>query len=206
MLIDFPKIPHRVRKHVRDVFARANEAVSAEMIQQPFTTEPALDTELIRQVSARPPIFFPAEQVLVRIETHSLASRRLYDGVEIADIAILVTLSQYGVALKQKVGLLQTKRLVARHVRSGTPSPRAFGSMKFRYDSNCNYEALISGSDQSAAIAVYATAKLPVFYGLYNPKVVPYEGQVPAIFDVPLPAENKIGFRVLPAGRVSHVP
>ena len=50
MLIDFPKIPHRVRKHVRDVFARANEAVSAEMIQQPFTTEPALDTELIREL------------------------------------------------------------------------------------------------------------------------------------------------------------
>src|SRR4051812_38014221 len=103
MQIDFAKIPPSVRQHVRGVFARANDVVSTEMMEQPFTTEPALDTALIKAVSARPATFFPAEQVLVRIETHSLANRRLYDRVEIADIAIVVTLSQQGQALKQKV-------------------------------------------------------------------------------------------------------
>jgi len=214
----FANIPDVVIDYVRKVFADANDKVSRTLTNQPSFHEPFLDSLLITELTASPPAFFAAEQIGLEIETHWLGGRGMYKRFEIADIALFITLRRQGRLEARKVALLQTKRLYSREVpvtrmdRSDyiigigrlvdRPEPmrplsqqRAFG-----FDDSSTYDALTASDEQIERIETYMkTRDLPVFYGFYNPLIVPYRGLFPPAPDANAELANVMGCRVIPA-------
>lgn len=221
MAFGFSSIPEVVIDYVRKIFADANDKVSRTLTNQPSFHEPFLDSLLITELTAAAPAFFAAEQIGLEIETHWLGGRWMYERFEIADIALFITLRRQGQLGARKVALLQTKRLYSREV-AVTPLDRSdymigIGRLvdrpeptrplsqqrTFGFDDASTYDALTAGDGQIERIEDYMKARdLPVFYGLYNPLVVPHRGMFPPAPDANASQANHTGCRIIPALQV----
>jgi hypothetical protein len=224
MTIGFSSLPQVVIDYVRDVFARANDKMARALIDQPALHEPTLDNLLILELTVSPPAFFAREQVAVSIETHWLGGRWMYDRFEIADIALFITLRRQGQLGERKVALLQTKRLYSRDIPVADLDDADFAigigrlvdraeplrpltqQRAFSFTPASTYDATASGHEQIGRIDAYMKAQgIPVFYGLYNPLVVPFQGVSPAAPGATGHLPNSTGCRILPAGLVHNV-
>ncbi|MDQ1159548.1 hypothetical protein QE385_003945 [Sphingomonas sp. SORGH_AS 950] len=212
----FGGIPDVVIDYVRDVFAGANEKVSRALTDHPSMHEPMLDGILIAELSASPPAFFAAEQIALNIETHWLGGRWMYRRWEIADIALIVMLRRRGHLEQRKVALLQTKRLYSKELPAEADEPedyvigigrladrtdpqRPFYQQRaFGFDQGSTYDATRAGHEQVNRIEAYFGERdIPVYYGLYNPLVLPFKGLYPAAPDTNSHLANEFGCRVL---------
>lgn len=199
MTIGFSTIPDVVIDCVRNVFARANEKVSRALTDHPSMHEPMLDSILIAELSAAPAAFFGAERIALDIETHWLGGRWMYRRWEIADIALIVMLRRHGQLEQRKVALLQTKRLYSKEIAADSFEPEnyvigigrlgdrtdpqrpLFQQRTFGFDQDSTYDATHAGHEQIARIEAYFGERdIPVYYGLYNPVVLPLKGVYPA--------------------------
>lgn len=221
MTIGFGAIPEIVIDYVRDVFARANDKVSRALTDHPSMHEPMLDSILIAELSAAPAAFFAAEQIALNIETHWLGGRWMYRRWEIADIALIVMLRRHGQLEQRKVALVQTKRLYSKEIPDDPLEPEdyvigigrlgdrtdlqrpLFQQRTFGFDQGSTYDATHAGHEQIARIEAYFGERdIPVYYGLYNPLVLPFKGVYPAAPGSTAHLANTVGCRVLPSDDV----
>lgn len=220
MPLNFSDIPEIVIKYVRERFAMANAKVTRTLETQPSMYEETLDHLLVMELTASPPVFFATEKIGLSIESHWLGSRWMYGRWEIADIAFFITLRRHGRLEARKVALLQTKRLYSREIdvaelddvdyRIGIgrladridPQVPLSQPRWFSFDVDSVYGAMSAGHEQVQRINAYMGERnLPVYYGLYNPPVLPFRAAYPAAPDA---AEhpNELGCRVIPAPAV----
>lgn len=224
------EIPDDVIQHVREVFSRANVAATNTLARQPAMHEEALDLQIFAEIDKAGPRLMPASNSSVEIQTHWLGGRRHFQGTwEIADIALAVTLRRAGRLIWQKIALLQSKRLYSREIpvieidkadyaigiarlidkgqHIAIPAPR-----RFSFSEDCVYRALTASSEQTRHIDEYARQRdIPVYYSLYNPPSIPFEGTIPSVMPLSLTSEDiRCGCRVLRAADVhfilSHLP
>lgn len=224
MVVDFGSLPKDVIDYIRKVFAQANKRVSATLTAHPGMHEEGLDQLLVAELSASPPAFLSASRSRVLIESHWLGGRRMFGRWEIADIAFFVMISVRGKLFNRKVALLQTKRLyatefsgaeidrddyrigVGRLVERSAPAFPFSSQRTFRFDKKCRYGALEKGSKQVAHVNEYVREKqIPVYYGLYNPMVIPHSRKYPNTAPIELPSQNVVGTRVIPSPDVHGI-
>jgi hypothetical protein len=218
MSTQFPHLPSSVVQYIRCVFAAANDKVSRALCAQPSIHEESLDHSLVSELSACPSAFFESERMVVSLQSHWLGSRRMFGRWEIADVAFFIVLRHHGKLVSRKVALLQTKRLYSREipveeldefdymvgigriVDQGLNIASHPHQRRFSFDEDSKYEALIEGSRQKSNIESYAARMgIPVYYGFYNPLVVPFEALHPPLNGKPPEGVNELGMRVLPA-------
>ncbi|WP_186052927.1 hypothetical protein [Burkholderia gladioli] len=222
MIDPFTEIPEVVIEYVRSVFAAANDKVTRTMSVHPSMHEESLDHILVMELSSTPPAFFARDEVGVSLESHWLGGRHMFDRWEIADIAFFVILRRAGHLTARKVALLQTKRLYSKEIpvapidpfdyqvgigrlvdRTDPTVPMAL-QRRFRFEGQCTYAAMTAGHEQVRRIDQYERSRdIPVYYGFYNPLVVPYDADYPASDGHPPVASNEVGMRVLTA-RIVH--
>ena len=221
MALGFPDIPEVVIDYVREIFAIANDKVSRTVTTHPNMHEETLDHMMVLELTAAPPAFFAQEQMAVSLETHWLGHRWMFGRWEIADIAFFVLLRQRGNLLSRKVVLLQTKRLycaeipvteldeadyvigIGRLVDRIEPTVPLSNQRAFAFNQNSFYQATYAGHPQVSRIDRYVKSRgIPVYYGLYNPITLPYDGWYPSLDGLGALGINRIGCRVLPARSV----
>lgn len=220
MPLNFSDIPEIVIDYVRERFALANAKVTHTLETQPSMYEETLDHLLVMELTASPPVFFATEKIGLSIESHWLGSRWMYGRWEIADIAFFITLRQRGRLKARKVALLQTKRLYSREIDVaeledvdyrigiGRLADRIDSQVPlsqprwFSFDAASVYGAMRAGHEQIQRIDAYMGERdLPVYYGLYNPPVLPFRAAYPAAPDGAA-YPNEIGCRIIPAPAV----
>ncbi|MGE4248498.1 MAG: hypothetical protein AB7F09_03860 [Parvibaculaceae bacterium] len=162
-----------------------------------------MDQVLIGSLSGSAPRYIHIDDIEVTITAHFLGSRALHGRKEVADIAILASLTQYG-RTQEKIALIQTKRLYPEPVTG----PTAAGHRSYyEFNADCEYKALLPASSQVDAIdKFHKELGVDVFYGLYNPvqflsPAYPYPldyHDTTAINQ----ATNWIGCRIMPAAEV----
>lgn len=189
-------IPGDVAEWVRQVFSDCNRRTSQKLMEMPTTHEESLDFTFIEALSRHAaPIKFPSEWI-VRLDTHYLGGRRHFFGWEIADIGILVVFRKAGKVVRSKIGF---GRLF--------PNPTTFEAVSaprtFHFTDASQYQALLAGDAQYAAIAQYEKKHhIPVFYFLHHPWRVPFSRVIP-VTDARLPDGGfEVGCRVLPTSTV----
>ena len=223
MALNFSDIPEVVIDYVRERFATANDKATHTLETQPSMYEETLDHILVMELTASPPLFFAAERIGISIESHWLGSRWMYGRWEIADIAFFITLRQQGCLEARKVALLQTKRLYSTEIdvteldeadyRIGIgrladridPQVPLSQQRWFSFDDRSVYGAMRAGHEQVQRIDAYMGERdLPVYYGLYNPPVLPFRAAYPEAPNA-MKHPNEVGCRIIPASAVHAV-
>jgi hypothetical protein len=215
---DSMNIPPAIVDWFREVFAAANRRLSEKWLNVPNIPETSLDTTLVEHLSGyAAPHRFPSNWV-IRFDTHYIGGlRHFYDRWEIADIGVLIFFQQSGRLVRRKVALLQSKRLypatgevevlerydymigMARLGDRDPNAPSMLATRRFGFDEVCRYGALVSGDKQHRAIAAHIDQhKIPVFYLLYNPPLVPLIIELPLLSDAVQQDDPTLGARVIP--------
>jgi hypothetical protein len=214
-------IPEDVRELVRSLFAAANLDVSRALSEPPAIHEETLDQLLVLGLNRSGPQILPASGAALVIDTHWLGGRRFYLGRwEIADIALVAILRRLGQMVWRKVALLQSKRLysneisvaelerfdyevgIGRLIDTAAPQAPLVRPRRFSFTCKSRYGALSSDDDQVGHIEEYSRARsMPVYYSLYNPLTIPFEGVVPSLSARVVPP-NEVGCRVLTSAEV----
>ena len=211
------QIPNDVIEFVRGVFASANVRATVALARQPAAHEEMLDFQVFAALDEAGPSIL-GSGIAVDIDTHWLGGRRHYGGRwEIADIGIVIVLRRGGRMLWRKVGLLQSKRLYSREIpvvemefadyRIGIGRlvdrtediPTRTQARRFHFTDECVYGAMASSSNQVKLIEDYiAEHNIPVYYSLYNPPTMPFEGTTPwSVNTGPFTGDIPLGCRVL---------
>ena len=210
-------IPADIVDWFRSVFAASNRRLAERIQNAPATPEPHLDTTFIEHLTAySSPHTFPSGWA-IRIDTHYLGGMRHFYGREIADIGILVFFHRAGSLIRQKVALLQSKRLyptagdvayiddydfrigMARLAQRDRHVASMMTQRLFSFDENSRYLALHAHDNQYTTIAKYKSERrMPVFYLLYNPPTIPLQVQMPLNSYVNITADPSLGSRVMP--------
>ena len=212
------QIPDDVFDYISKVFRACNCRVSKKISAVPNSPEGSLDLTLIEQLSQfSSPKILPSNWV-VRIDTHYLGGLHQYHRCEIADIGILLFLRQAGQLVRNKVILLQSKRL---YPDSGdileedfadyqigfahlVPSGPTISSMKiahvFSFSESSKYGAFRIRDKQWRAIKDYQHQRnIPVYYLFYNPWIIPFEQTLPLSVHPTLRGDPTGGCRIIPA-------
>ena len=191
-------IPEDVIEFTRGVFETANVRATTALARQPAAHEEMLDFQVFAALDEVGPCIL-GSGIAIDIDTHWLGGRRHYGGRwEIADIGIVIVLRRGGRMLWRKVGLLQSKRLYSREIpvvemeladyRIGVGRlvdriediPTRTRPRQFQFTDECVYGAMAASSNQVGVIADYvAKHNIPVYYSLYNPPSMPFEGATP---------------------------
>jgi hypothetical protein len=214
------QIPEDVIQFAREIFAGANSEAPMALARQPAAHEEHLDFQIFAALDRVGPRILPSSNAAIEIDTHWLGGRRYYGGRwEIADIGIVVVLRRGGNLLWRKVALLQSKRLYSREIpvveldRSDyeigigrlvdqtEPIIARTTPRTFEFTSECVYGAMTVASKQVTLIEDYIHKRhMPVYYSLYNPPRMPYQGTVPRAAAFPLEQEETaLGCRVMTA-------
>ena len=222
--MSLPPLPEDVITWFRDRFEEANCSVTENLVNNPNARETTLDDALLASLQKRQaPVQFPSGTV-VQMSVHNIGGlRRLYRW-EVADIGVIVTVSQAGVVQGQKIGVLQAKRLYPRNndvldddpegFRYGLnaflfPEPSsALAKMRttFEFNEDCHYRALLSRGDQSQIIKDFNQKFGPaVSYLFYNPESVPDTMHFPSTAYRTIPDPPPLGARVVEAKDVHAV-
>lgn len=219
-----PPLPEEVIAWFRARFEEANRNVTENLINNPNARETTLDDAVIAPLQKRQaPIQFP-DGTVVQMQVHNIGGlRRLYRW-EVADIGVLVTVSQGGVVRGQKIGVLQAKRLYPRNNDILDEDPEGFQyglngflfpdpvsalpKMRtvFEFDQDCRYQALLSGSEQIDTIDNFEQQfGSAVSYLFYNPAQVPDTMHFPTSSYRTVADPPPIGARVVSATDVHAV-
>lgn len=213
-------IPEDVIQFARDIFAAANSEATMTLARQPAAHEEHLDFQIFAALDRVGPRIVPTSNAAIEIDTHWLGGRRHYGGRwEIADIGIVIVLRRGGRLIWRKVALLQSKRLYSREIpvveldrsdyeigigrlvdRTEPIAPQT-QPRTFEFTPECVYGAMTVASHQVRVIEDYMRQyHMPVYYSLYNPPRMPYQGKVPRIAALPLEQEDiALGCRVMTA-------
>ena len=221
MGVSFGDIPEAVTDYIRGVFEDANRETSLALTRHPAMHEVSLDHILIAKLTATPPTFFAKPNMAVAIESHWLGGRHMWGSWEIADIAVCVILRERGKLAMRKVALLQTKRLYSREIPVAeleradyligigriidTTDPQIPLSEQraFSFDDQCVYGAINAGDEQVEHIKEYQSSKdISVYYGLYNPMLLPYADLYPISANNPAIQSNDMGCRIVASANV----
>lgn len=217
-------IPAEIVDWFRSVFAAANRRLSERMLNTPAIPEPSLDLTLIEHLLGySTPRAFPSGWA-VRIDTHYLGGLRHYRSWEVADIGVFVFFQRRGTLIRQKVALLQSKRLfpatggidhleeydfrigMARLGRRDKHSASMMSQRQFTFSPSSRYQALMAHDAQYIAINDFVQQRrIPVYYLLYNPPRVPLRVRVPLTEYIPISADPPLGARVMPYDDVAAV-
>ena len=194
-------IPHRVISFIKRIFANSNRTVARAMDSNPNLREEYLDQLFLSSLIPlnRVAIQVPKTSWIIRIDTHFLGSRWMWKNWEIADIGVLVTFRHKGHVQRSKVGLLQSKRLYANEVLEPVSeddlNPIGFGSLlqsdeifqkesssrTFSFSRESIYRQIVYNDEQYKAIRDYERYnRIPVYYMLYNPSLLPSVLKIPA--------------------------
>ena len=211
-------IPKEIVDWFKSIFASTNRRLSEKILNVPGIPEPHLDTTFVEHLmSFATPRKFKGDWA-IRIDTHFLGGLAQFWRWEIADIGVFVFFQRRGQLVRQKVALLQSKRLypivgdvveleeydymlgMARlDARYGPQSP-ILANRLFRFTRSSAYLALQPGSEQTEHIKEFIEKRgFPVYYLFYNPPRVPLRISVPITKYVKLRFEPVLGSRVVAA-------
>ena len=219
-----PTLPEEVIAWFRARFEEANRGVTENLTNNPNARETTLDDALLSPLQKRQaPIQFP-DGTVVQMQIHNTGGpRRLYRW-EVADICVLVTVSQSGIVCGQKIGALQAKRLYPHNNEVLDDDPEGFRyglngflfpdpmsalpkvRTRFEFDENCRYQALPCGSDQIDTIEKFMQDfGSAVSYLFYNPADLPDTMHFPATGYRTVSDPPVVGARVVSAEEVHAV-
>jgi hypothetical protein len=215
------EIPADVVDWLRLVFADCNARVTSKITRNPNTPEESLDSAWIEHLDHLSAPIQLDSQWVVKIQTHFLGGMRHFHQWEIADIGVLVFLRLGPNERKQKVALLQSKRLypINRPIEEAVIVDYEIGfarladpesemlsvgySSEFQFSDESRYGALSPGSDQVDAISRYQQEiGIRVYSQFYNPWSVPFVQRIPLIgYEAPQ-GDPDLGVRIIPASVV----
>src|SRR5882724_1446513 len=214
-------IPSDIVEWVRDVFSGCNYRITEKLSNNPNLPEESLDLTWIEHFSRFASPVTLASNWTVKIESHYLGGLRHFQRWEVADVGVLLFVRSGGRIIRSKVALLQSKRLYpsnnrvreehridyeAGFARLADPEDLARSiavQAEFEFTPECQYGALVTGSDQVKAIGAYEREnKLSIHYQLYNPWAVPFMQRIPLSSYGPPEGEMTLGVRVVPAARM----
>jgi hypothetical protein len=191
-------IPKEIIDWFRSIFADVNRRLCEKILNVPGIPEPHLDTTFVEHLMGfASPRQFKGHWA-IRIDTHYIGSLGQYRRWEIADIGVFAFFQRKGKLVRQKVALLQSKRLypVAGDVqelehfdymigmarlgtREGHQAP-LLASRTFEFTTSSVYQALQPKDDQTKHIREFLKRnRIAVYYLLYNPPRVPLKIVVP---------------------------
>ena len=216
-------IPNDIVDWFRDIFAASNRRLSERIQNVPAIPEPHLDTTFIEHLMAyAAPRMFPSGWS-IRIDTHYLGGLRHYGNWEVADIGIFVFFQRGGSLIRQKVALLQSKRLyptagdidhleeydvrigMARLAQRDKYAPSMVSQRFFEFRETSQYRALSVQDNQYIAISKYMDKfHFPVFYLFYNPPKIPLQLQVPIKEYIKITENPPLGARIFPYSTVAN--
>jgi hypothetical protein len=218
------KLPDDVVGWLRNVFYECNARVTQKLCNNPNLPEESLDLTWIEHLSQFSSPVTLKSSCTVRIETHYLGGLRHFLKWEVADIGVLLFIKRAGRIERSKVALLQSKRLYPStnqvieegkvdyeigFARIADPEDLARSiavEAEFEFNEDCQYGALIVGSDQVKAIDAYERENnLSVYYQLYNPRVIPFVQRIPLSAYGKPHGKLSLGTRVLPAKTVHRI-
>lgn len=213
-------IPAQVRNWLRAVFRDVNDKVSTRVSTIPTAHEPTLDMAFVDSLNGRAyPASVPGGWT-IRLDTHYLGGMRHWRNWEIADIGVLIMFRKNGKLIGSKTALLQSKRLYPQEQEFEEDEPEDYGigfarlykdaigsaalqSRKFTLSVASKYKALLVDDEQYKAITTYeGQMRVPVFYLLYNPWVLPWSVVLPLTGKPKKPPRKDVGARILPAARM----
>jgi hypothetical protein len=214
-------IPNEIIDWFRSVFADANRRLAEKMLNVPSIPEPHLDTTFVEHLmSFATPRKFKGDWA-IRIDTHYIGGLAQYWSWEIADIGVFVFFQRKGQLVRQKVALLQSKRLypivgdvveledfdymigMARLGARQGPQAAIIADRIFRFTMSSGYQALQPGSEQTKHIGEFIKRReIPVFYLFYNPPRTPLRVVVPVTRYIKVRSDPMLGSRVVPAPQI----
>jgi hypothetical protein len=191
-------IPAEVIDWIRKAFRGCNTQISEKLSNIPNIHEESLDFSWIEYFSRLSSPVTLSSGWTVKIETHYLGGLRHHMNWEIADIGILLFIRQGGKITRSKVALLQSKRLYptnnrvrnegivdyeigfARLADSEDLMTSIATQAEYEFNEDCQYGALVGGSDQVRSIQDYQKGNdVSVYYQFYNPWTVPFLQRIP---------------------------
>lgn len=217
-------IPVEIMDWFRGIFVAVNRRLAEKIRNVPAIPEPHLDTTFIEHLMGyAAPRAFPSGWA-IRIDTHYLGGLRHFGSWEIADIGIFVFFQRDGSLIRQKVALLQSKRLyptageinyieeydyrigMARLAKRDRHAPTMMPQRALTFKPSSRYKALLAHDDQYNAIADYIKQRhTPVFYLLYNPPSIPLRVQVPLTEYVAIVEDPPLGSRIIPFHKMEEI-
>jgi hypothetical protein len=209
---------------VRGVFRGCNARITKKLSNNPNLPEESLDLTWIEHFSQFSSPVTLSSNWTVKIESHYLGGLRHFQRWEIADVGVLLFVPHGGRIVRSKVALLQSKRLhpANNRVREEHRIDYEIGfarladpedlvrsiavKAEFEFTPECQYGALVAGSDQVKAIRTYERENnLSVHYQLYNPWSLPFLQRVPISRYGPPSGEMTLGVRIMSARRVHEL-
>jgi len=217
-------VPQDVVEWLKAVFRDCNERITEKLGNNPNAPEESLDLTWIEHLSRYSSPVTLASSWSVKIEAHYLGGLRQFYRWEIADIGVLLFTRSGGQIERSKVALLQSKRLYPTNMRvteegkidyeigfARLADPEDLGraiavEAEFRFNEGCRYGAIIPFSAQVKAIKEYETkSKLPVYYQLYNPWMLPFVQRVPLSTYAAPSGPMTLGVRIVPAQAIHRL-
>ncbi|MBV8757100.1 MAG: hypothetical protein JO257_07495 [Deltaproteobacteria bacterium] len=202
------------------MFRDVNNKLAVRVSTIPTAHEPTLDMAFIDALNGKAyPASVPGGWTLT-LDTHFLGGLRLWRHWKIADIGVLFMFRKDGKLVGSKAALLQSKRLYPQEqsLDEDELEDYAIGFARLYKDSfgtaalrprtftltkRSSYRALCVDDNQYKAIEEYETAtKVPVFYCLYNPWMLPWTVTLPVVGVPKKPKTKEVGTRILPASRM----
>ena len=209
-------LPSNILDWVRNIVSSANDEVSRAITTQPNIYEETLDQIFVNSMNGAPSTLFPDSGIALAIDTHWLGRRALWGRWEIADVALVAVFRRNGMLVWRKVALLQSKRLysnqidvselddfdymvgIGRLIDATDPKVPLFAQRAYSFRGNSIYQQIRPSSEQVVHIDEYRAARsMPVFYSLYDPLCIPFEGTIPTINGMGLDSSNEVGCRVI---------
>jgi len=192
------KLPREVTDWIREAFDEASKRTANLMARVPNCPEESVDVDLVSALEAYSyPVEFP-DGWAVRLTTHFIGGLKQYRSWEVADIGLFVVIRQHGRVLRNKVCLLQSKRLyptneavevkesldygigMLAHLQKRREFPVAVGAVNYVFDGQSKYGALVAHDRQHELLKEFAQANAtPVHYLLYSPPTVPFSVRLP---------------------------
>lgn len=214
-------IPDEIVIWFREIFADINRVIASKIHNVPNVPEPSLDLSFIEHLThfAVPMKFDSGWSI--KIDTHFLGGLAQFRKWEIADIGVFMFFQKGGTLIRQKVVLLQSKRLYPSNKQVqevdkfdyvlgiGTIADRdRFNNSlskknRFNFTAECPYGALRAKDEQQARIEEFsAETGWPVFYNLYNPPQLPLAVTTPLLVRHHWSSNPPLGVRILPSEAV----
>ena len=212
------EFPDEVISWVDTVFRDCNSRLSEKLSNNPNTPETSLDVTFIEHLSRYASPISIGKHWTVRIDTHFIGGRRHFYGWEVADIGVLVFYKQEGSIVRQKVALLQSKRLypISGTVDEETQEDIIIGistlvqgeprglpisrPINYDFDKESKYKAFKKLDTQFSAISQWNQEnEVPVHYMFYNPWKLPFSQKVPLSKYQTPSGYCKLGTRTIPS-------
>ena len=217
-------IPEDIVDWFRDIFSASNRRISERIQNSPNTPEQHLDLTFIEHLlEYSTPHVFKSGWV-IRIDTHFIGGLGQFYSWEIADIGVFVFFSRNKKLIRQKVALLQSKRLYPTsgdidHINEydyhigmaglgqrDKSAPSMMAQRLFMFEKTSCYKALQAHNRQYENISKFTKQHFPpVFYLFYNPPTLPLQVQVPLTSRFASESDPPLGARVVPFRKVADI-